>query len=116
MVSAPSKPHKSPYITRLATFPSQNSPIDSAEEAYVLSGDCDDELLQSLQVASVVPAPNSSQLLVTVYPVVASAEAFDAAEVRRRLSEIAGRLRSEVARSITRKKAPKLLFQLVQLV
>ncbi|HJT30680.1 MAG TPA: hypothetical protein VJ783_01345 [Pirellulales bacterium] len=83
---------------------------------YVFSGDCDDELLQSLQVASVVPAPNSSQLLVTVYPVVAPGVAFDAAEVRRRLSEISGWLRSEVARSITRKKAPKLLFQLVQLV
>lgn len=54
---------------------------------YVLSGDCGDELLQNLQVASVVPAPNSSQLLVTVYPV-APSEAFDAAEVRRRLSEI----------------------------
>lgn len=83
---------------------------------YVLSGDCGDELLQNLQVASVVPAPNASQLLVTVYPVVASSQASDAGELRRRLLEINGRLRSEVARSITRKKAPKLLFQVVQFV
>ena len=82
---------------------------------YVLSGECDDELLQNLQVASVVPAPNASQLLVTVYPVVAMGPK-DAAEVRRRLLEAVGRLRSEVARSITRKKAPNLLFQVVHLV
>lgn len=83
---------------------------------YVLSGDCGDELLQNLQVASVVPAPNASQLLVTVYPVAASGAAFDATEVQGRLLSIAGRLRSEVASSITRKKAPNLLFQVVQLV
>lgn len=83
---------------------------------YVLSGDCDDELLQNLQVASVVPAPNASQLLVTVYPVVADGPAIDAGELRRRLSRATGRLRTEVARSITRKKAPNLLFQLVELV
>jgi ribosome-binding factor A len=83
---------------------------------YVLSGDCDDELLQNLQVASVVPAPNASQLLVTVYPVVAGGAAIEAAEVRRRLSQASGRLRTEVARSITRKKAPNLLFQVVEVV
>ena len=83
---------------------------------YVLSGDCDDELLQDLQVMSVVPAPNASQLLVTVYPVVATEASFDPAEVRRRLLAAVGRLRSEVAASITRRKAPKLLFQVIQLV
>ncbi|HVX09796.1 MAG TPA: hypothetical protein VHC22_01210 [Pirellulales bacterium] len=78
---------------------------------YVLSGDCDDELLQNLQVMSVVPAPNAAQLLVTVCPAVAAGATFNAAEVRRRLLAIVGRLRSEVAASITRRKAPKLLFQ-----
>jgi ribosome-binding factor A len=81
---------------------------------YVLSGDCDDEILQDLQVMSVVPAPNASQLLVTVYPVVATDATFDPAEVRRGLLEALGRLRSEVASSITRRKAPKLLFQVIQ--
>lgn len=83
---------------------------------YVLGGDCDDELLQNLQVASVVPAPNASQLLVTVYPVVESSEPFNAEEVRRQLSDAAGRLRAEIARSITRKNVPNLLFQVVQLI
>ena len=31
------KPSKPPYITNLETFPNQNSPIDSAEEAYFYS-------------------------------------------------------------------------------
>jgi ribosome-binding factor A len=79
---------------------------------YVLSGECDDELLQSLQVMSVVPAPNASQLLVTVYPYAAGGQS-DAAEIRRHLTKAVGRLRSEVAASITRKKAPRLLFQVV---
>ncbi len=78
---------------------------------YVLSGDCDDELLQNLQVMSVVPAPNAGQLLVTVCPAVALGTMFDRAEVRQRLIAIVGHLRSEVAASITRRKAPKLLFQ-----
>jgi hypothetical protein len=81
---------------------------------YVLSGDCHDELLQDLQVMSVVPAPNASQLLVTVYPIVATDATFDPAEVRRRLLAAVGRLRSEVAASITRRKAPRLLFQVIQ--
>jgi ribosome-binding factor A len=84
--------------------------------SYVLSGECDDELLRDLQVMSVVPAPDASQLLVTVYPVVATDATFDAALVRQRLLAAVGRLRSEVAASITRKKAPKLLFQVVQFV
>jgi hypothetical protein len=81
---------------------------------YVLSGECDDELLQNLQVMSVVPAPNSSQLLVTVYPLATTDTTCDATEIRRHLVKAIGRLRSEVAASITRKKAPRLLFQVVQ--
>ena len=46
----------------------------------ILSGDCRDELLQSLHVISVVPAPNSSRLLVTVLADLA-AEFFDRREV-----------------------------------
>ncbi|HET6880238.1 MAG TPA: hypothetical protein VFI31_08790 [Pirellulales bacterium] len=83
---------------------------------YVLSGECDDELLRDLQVMSVVPAPDASQLLVTVYPVAVSDATFDAVEVRRRLMAAIGRLRSEVAAAITRKKVPKLLFHVVQFV
>ena len=35
MASAPTKPLKSPYITHLASFPSQNSPTNSVEEAKI---------------------------------------------------------------------------------
>lgn len=83
---------------------------------YVLSGECDDELLQNLQVMSVVPAPNASQLLVTVYPLTDAETTFDAADIRRRLMSAVGWLRSQVAASITRKKAPRLLFQVVQFI
>jgi ribosome-binding factor A len=77
---------------------------------YVLSGECDDDLLRNLHVVNVVPAPNASQLLVTVAPVVPLEKEFDAADVNQRLSAAAGRLRSEVASAITRKKTPRLLF------
>jgi ribosome-binding factor A len=77
---------------------------------YVFSGECDDELLRNLHVVNVVPAPNGSQLLVTVAPVVPLGKEYDAGEVNQRLAAAAGRLRSEVASAITRKKTPRLLF------
>jgi len=80
----------------------------------VLSGDCRDELLQSLHVISVVPAPNSSRLLVTVsadLPV----EEFDRQEIFivELLERQTGRLRAEVAASINRKRVPSLVFYVV---
>lgn len=78
----------------------------------VLSGDCRDELLQSLHVISVVPAPNSSRLLVTVSSDL-SIEAFDRQEILGLLERQAGRLRSEVAASINRKRVPSLVFHVV---
>ncbi len=78
----------------------------------VQSGDCRDELLQSLHVTSVVPAPNSSRLLVTVSANV-SAEDFDAGEILQRLGEQTPRLREEVASSINRKRVPFLVFHVI---
>jgi ribosome-binding factor A len=78
----------------------------------VLSGECGDESLRNLQVVSVAPAPDASQLLVLVAPVLAS-EAQDAELVRTCLASASGRLRREVAAAITRRRAPKLLFQYV---
>ena len=65
----------------------------------VLSGDCRDELLQSLHVISVVPAPNSSRLLVTVsadLPV----EEFDRQEIVDSLDRQTGRLLVALPRSM----------------
>jgi ribosome-binding factor A len=74
----------------------------------VLSGECDDDRLRLLSVLSVVPAPDSTQLLVTVTSLDASQ---DANAILTRLARAAGRLRTEVAAAITRKRAPKLVFQ-----
>jgi ribosome-binding factor A len=78
----------------------------------VLSGDCRDELLQSLHVISVVPAPNSSRLLVTVLADLPE-EVFDRREILERLDDQTGRLRAEVAASINRKRVPSLVFHVV---
>ncbi len=78
----------------------------------VLSGDCRDELLQSLHVISVLPAPNSSRLLVTVsanLPI----EAFDRQEIQELLERQTGRLRVEIAASINRKRVPSLVFHVI---
>jgi ribosome-binding factor A len=78
----------------------------------VLSGECGDELLQSLHVVTVDPAPDASQFLVTVAPSVPG-EVVDPSEASARLASFAGKLRSEVAGAITRKRAPKLLFRVL---
>jgi ribosome-binding factor A len=78
----------------------------------VLSGECDDDLLRSLQVVTVAPAPDAAQLLVIVAPALAD-DRLDPAEVVQRLALHSGRLRCEVAASITRKRAPRLAFQFV---
>jgi ribosome-binding factor A len=78
----------------------------------VLSGECADELLQGLQVVSVTPAPNASQLLVLVTSS-PNDPAADQAAVLRRLSAAQGRLRAEVAGAIVRRRAPRLVFQYV---
>jgi ribosome-binding factor A len=78
----------------------------------ILSGEIGDDALHSLRVIDVVPAPNASQLLVTLTTDLAIGE-FDRAETERRLSELKGRLRCEVAAAITRRKAPTLDFEIV---
>jgi ribosome-binding factor A len=61
----------------------------------------------------VTPAPDASRLLVTVAPLPSfDADRFDAVDVLYRLNRAAGRLRSEVAASITRKHAPVLTYRL----
>jgi len=78
---------------------------------YVLA-DCDDELMQSLSIASVRPAPDSSRLLITIIVDTPDGE-FDCATVLSRLQNQTGRLRAELGRSINRKRVPSLSYQLV---
>lgn len=79
---------------------------------YVLSGECGDELLRSLDILRVDPAPDAARLLVSVTPL-DPADPTPAAEFLERLQERSGQLRAEVARSISRRKAPLLSFQFV---
>jgi ribosome-binding factor A len=81
----------------------------------VLSGEIPDDLLRSLRVAAVEPAPYSSRLLVTVVTDLAAEEA-DQELIRQRLQQHAGRLRCEVAASINRRKVPTLAFQVIRRV
>lgn len=78
----------------------------------ILCGECGDEVLSSLQVVSVTPAPDASQLLVLVAQSPSELPRA-AAEIAERLESAAGMLRSLVAASVTRRRAPRLLFRVV---
>lgn len=78
----------------------------------VLSGECGDEVLQSLQVVAVDPAPDATQLVVTVQAGVPG-EVVAPLQALARLEAIGGKLRYEVAGAITRKRTPKLVFRVV---
>jgi len=79
--------------------------------SLVLSGEFGEEL-RDLRVVAVTPAPDASQLLVLVAPAIAG-NSVDPDAVIAKLAAVAGRLRGEVAAAITRRRAPKLLFQFV---
>jgi ribosome-binding factor A len=77
----------------------------------VLAGECDDDVLRELVVLSVAPAPNAGRLLVTV--ALPAAANVPAEEVLRRLLGVSGRLRSELAAAVSRRKTPELAFRVV---
>ncbi len=78
----------------------------------VLSGELDDDRLRDVYVVQVTPAPDANCLLVTVAPL-GFAKDFRPDEVMARLAANSGRMRSELARAINRKKTPELLFRVV---
>ncbi len=78
----------------------------------VFLGELGDDALRELCVASVVPAPDSSRLLVTLYTH-CEPENFDRGLVEERLNACKGYLRCEVASSITRRKTPVLVFNVI---
>lgn len=69
-----------------------------------------DETLAGLTVVSVVPGPDTSRLIATV--AMSPGDPFEPNELLARLDRAAGHLRSEVARSITRRKAPTIAFRI----
>ena len=68
----------------------------------------DDDALLDASVESVEPAPDASRLLVTIQ--ISRTARATAEEVRSALDRASGRLRAELARDITRKRAPELAF------
>jgi ribosome-binding factor A len=78
----------------------------------ILSGEASDDVLRGLRVADVLPAPDTSRLLVTLL-VDCDPSNFDLPLVEERLAFCKGRLRSEVAAAITRRKAPTLVFEII---
>jgi ribosome-binding factor A len=78
----------------------------------VLAGEFNDERLHNLEVVSVEPAPNASQLAVSVR-IVGPCDMAEVTETLEQLALVSGRLRCEVAAAISRKRAPRLAFRLV---
>ncbi|QDT76086.1 ribosome-binding factor A [Lacipirellula limnantheis] len=78
----------------------------------ILAGELGDAALNALRVASVVPAPDASRMLVTL---VATSDdgSFDRAAIEHKLAAVTGLLRSAVAAAITRRKAPNLSFVVI---
>ena len=80
------------------------------EEVLALAfAGCGDEALLGVSVREVAPWPGPGRLLVTV-----EAPGADPAETLGALDRVQGRLRSEVASAIRRKRAPELRFKLAQ--
>jgi ribosome-binding factor A len=71
---------------------------------------CADPILQQLDVLGVEPAPHSGRLLVLV----GVSDPLDRSALSTSLSRAAGFLRSEVSSAINRRKAPELVFELIQ--
>ena len=77
----------------------------------ILSGLGDDWLI-GLTVLMVEPCPHAGRLRVTV-AADSTADVTDRTTIRDHLSRASGLIRSEVARSITRRKAPELVYEIV---
>jgi ribosome-binding factor A len=77
--------------------------------------ECRDDVLRGLCVVSVEPFPDGSRLLVTVTSIDdRPGAAVMAGSVVDHLGRASGHLRSQVASAITRKRAPVLVYQLVE--
>lgn len=77
-----------------------------------LSGKSGEDLLSHLKIVSVWPGRDGSRLLITVTADVPP-DQFDRQKIESQLALIRGRLRTEVAAAITRKKTPVLTFQIL---
>jgi ribosome-binding factor A len=75
---------------------------------YALA-ELDDPLVDELVLASVMPAPSSARVLVTLVP---TRDDIDADVALDHVREHAEELREEVEAEVTRKRAPELVFRI----
>jgi ribosome-binding factor A len=78
--------------------------------SYALAWELGDDVLGRLQVESVVPAPDSTHLLITVSLTEPSELVTE--DILKRLRHVTGKLRALVAASIHRRRVPDLAFHL----
>jgi ribosome-binding factor A len=71
-----------------------------------------DEMLRNLLVEAVEPAPDSTRVLASVRLPADMAD-VDCGDVLQRLQAVCGRLRSEAAAAIHRKRVPELIFRVL---
>ena len=77
--------------------------------------ECGDGVLRGLHVVSVAPFPDASRLLVTLTSIDdRPGGVIGAGSVLEHIEHAAGHLRSEIAAAVTRKRAPVLVYQLVE--
>jgi ribosome-binding factor A len=76
---------------------------------FAFAGSCRDEVLLSLYVEDVEPAPDATRLAVTVRVPCD----VDVAVARDHVTRAAGMLREEAAASIRRRRAPELVFRVL---
>lgn len=84
----------------------------SLQEAFI--GEFEDPVLQDLMIVSVDPAPNASQLLVTLDDS-AVLKGIGRNRIRAKLERVCGFLRSQIADTIHRRRVPQLFFTFVGL-
>jgi ribosome-binding factor A len=83
-----------------------------ADTLALVLGECGDDVLRDLRVVSVAPAPTSARLLVTVARAAGAEEEVD--QLAARLEQARGKLRSEIAAAVHRRKAPDLTFRVIE--
>lgn len=77
--------------------------------------ECGDAVLRELRVVSVAPFPDASRLLVTLTSIDdRPGGVIGAVRVLEHVEHATGHLRSEIAAAVTRKRAPVLVYQLVE--
>ncbi len=81
--------------------------------SLVFSGEFSDDVLQSLEVFSVQPAPSTKRLLVVVKPHGDLCDTTTPDEIVQKLDSVKGLLRREIATAISRRKTPSLVFEVV---